>query len=141
MSFREKTHWASLAAVIVAIVGYMSWYSAASAISVAEQIATAAAWLGLGIAVQIAAAIALAIDQSAKQRGLIDQLADERDRQFEQRSFASGYYVFVTGACVALASAFVSKALVDIANILIITILVAEIVRLTLLIVSYRRGF
>src|SRR3954452_7124802 len=140
MAFREKIAWLTLVAMVVAYSVYFSLLGA----TYRHQEPAMPQMLGLFAAVTIAqmvivvigsAALALSAGQEAKAR------PDERDRAIARRGTGVAYFVLMVGMLVVGVVMPFSAPAWKIINAALLALVIAEAVRYTLIVYSYRRGW
>jgi hypothetical protein len=140
MAFKEKIAWLSLVAMVVA---YSVYFSLAVPIVRRGEATTLLLILLLGgvLAVQAVVVIVASIVIAIQSGRDATAPADERDRAIARRGAAAAYYVLMVGmVCVGCVMPFKDKGWVII-NAALFTLLLAEVTRYGLIVVSYRRGW
>jgi hypothetical protein len=127
MSFRQKTALLSALALLAAY----GWYFAQVASARAAGPLGGAAMLGLVlptilavVTIQIVGAVLIAIFSGERQEPM-----DERERALSANSIRGAYAVLLVGGLAASASVFFGLGAVDIANVALLAVVAAEIVR------------
>jgi hypothetical protein len=138
MAYREKTAWLTLVAMIVAYTIYFSIIlSRTTPPGLMDIVWTFGAVAGTQGIVVLIVSIVLAIRQSGEAR----IPADERDRAIARRGASAGYYVLMIGMILtAVVMPFTDPA-PKIVNTALLALVIAEAVRLIMIVTSYRRGW
>lgn len=138
MAYREKTAWLALTCMVIAYGLYFPLIALRATPPTMFDIL----WLfgpiagTQGLAVLIGSiVIALASGREARVP------ADERDRAISRRAASAGYYVLLTGAIVAGVVMPFSDPPWRVVNTALLAIVIAEAVRWTVILLSYRRGW
>ena len=140
MAFNEKLHWASFLALIAAF----GWYFSSYPYQIIDTPAGVAAVAGMLVPVTIiivvvmtATAVFLAIrsPKDANMKG------DERERNFHIRGTHLAYYPLVIGMWGNMIAMFYRLSVAEHLNLLIATIVVAELIRVGSQLYYYRRGY
>jgi hypothetical protein len=136
-SFEERSVWIQLAGLAISLAGYLflAWRMLASG---ATAVPAFAAVLGVSVALLIVILIAGHIVAAANSR---PEGRDERDRMIEWRAEARSGWLLATGVIVGLGCMVTGVPNVWTANLLLVSLYSAEMLRLTLQAVDYRRGF
>jgi hypothetical protein len=140
MPFREKTTWLTLATMVVAYGIYFSLIAASArhgAPPLVEIVWTFGAVTICQVAVVIAGTILLAVTATKDARAR----ADERDRAIARRAASVGYYVLLVGMILVGVVMPFSYAAWEIINSSLAAIVLAEVVRNAIILLSYRRGW
>lgn len=140
MSFREKIHWVSFASLAVAF----GWYFITYPWSIVDRPAGVLAVAGMLVPVTIViigsmsiAATALAI--RAPKEALLKE--DEREKTIHLRGTHAAYYPLVIGIWGNLFAIFYHISAAGRLNLLIATVVVAELIRVAAQLYYYRRGY
>ncbi|WP_066649448.1 MULTISPECIES: hypothetical protein [Sphingomonas] len=140
MAFREKIHWVAFASLAAAF----GWYFLAYPWSIVDRPAGVAAVAGMLVPVTIViigsmsiAAAALAI-RAPREAHLKE---DEREQIIHLKGTHAAYYPLVLGAWANLFSIFHHFSSAMQLNILIATVVIAELVRVGAQLYYYRRGY
>lgn len=139
MTYREKTVWLTLIAMIIA---YTLYFGLVLNGHPAGREMFPMLWLFGGIAatqavVVIAGYAALAMTTPKAER----QRPDERDRAIGRRGAAAAYYVMMTGMIIVGVVMPFTDSGTTIANAALFAIVIAEIVNDVTVLISYRRGW
>ena len=140
MSFREKIHWVTLVTMIAAFGWYFLAYPWGIAASPAGLWASAGMLLPVAIAIIVAMTIAsawMAIRTPAE----ANLKEDERDRSIHYRGTHYAYYPLVVGIWVNIFLIFWGIGQAQQLNLMIATLVVAELVRIGTQLFLYRRGY
>ena len=140
MSFREKIHWATLLTMILAFGWYFLVYPWRIVGSPAGVMATAGMLVPVIIAIIAAMTIATAFLAIRSPRE-VDAREDERDRGFHMRGTHLGYYPLVVGIWINILLIFWGIGQAAQLNLMIATLVVAEVVRIGAQLYLYRRGY
>jgi len=140
MSFREKIHWVTLFTMIVAFGWYFLSYPWQIVGINAGVWATGAMLFVIIIAIIIVMTIATAFF-AIRAPGEAHLKEDERDRIIHWRGTHLAYYPLVIGVWVNLGAAFWGFSPAGQINLLLATVVLAEIVRIGSQIYLYRRGY
>ena len=140
MSFREKIHWVTL----VTMAAAFGWYSPASPWQAAA--GPAAAWGTAGLLVPVTIAIIVAMTVATaflaiRNRAEVDIKEDERDRGFHMRGTHYAYYPLVVGIWINIFLIFWGVGQAQQLNMMIATLVLAELVRIGTQLYLYRRGY
>jgi hypothetical protein len=136
-SFEERSAWIQLAGLGVSFAGYLFIASRMLASGVRALPAFAAV---LAVSVALLIVILVAGHIVAAATGRTDD-RDERDRLIDWRAEARSGWLLAAGVIVGLGCMVAGVPNVWTANLLLAALYVAEMLRLTLQVVSYRRGF
>ena len=140
MSFREKIHWVTLVTMIAAFGWYFLAYPWGIAASPAGLWASAGMLLPVTVAIIIAMTIAsawMAIRTPAE----ADLKEDERDRSIHYRGTHYAYYPLVVGVWVSIFALFWNAGPAVQLNLLLATVVLAELTRIGVQLYLYRRGW
>lgn len=140
MAFREKIAWLTLGAMLIAYTVYFTLLGIATEhgappLMTMIGLFAAVTLAQLVIVSVIAAVLAIAARREAQ------EAADERDRAIARRSANIAYYVLMTGAILAGVVMPFYALRWQIINAALIALVVAETVRLVIIVASYRRGW
>jgi hypothetical protein len=139
MSFREKTHWAAF----IALVAAFGWYFLTYPWSIVGTPAGVMAVAGMLVPVTIiiigvmAATAAFFAIRAPKEANLKE---DERERTIHIRGTHIAYYPLVLGVWANIIAIFYRLSPAEYLNILLATVVVAELVRVGSQLYFYRRG-
>lgn len=139
MAFREKIHWVTLVTMILAF----GWYFLAYPWQVADSPAGVWATAGLLVPVTIAIIVAMTVATAflaIRNRAEVDVKEDERDRSFHMRGTHYAYYPLVVGIWVNILLIFWGIGQAQQLNLMIATLVVAELFRIGTQLFLYRRG-
>lgn len=140
MAFREKMAWLSLAAMLAAFGPYfvatvrfgpLPWRMGS------HEVGLLVGSVVLLTLIMIVGAIALAVT-SVRDAG---RPTDERDRTIARRAVAIAYAVLIPALFGALATLLLGWGVAGVVNAVLAAIVLAELVRLSIEIVGYRRGY
>lgn len=140
MSFREKIHLVTL----VTMAAAFGWYFLAYPWQVADGPAGVWATAGLLVPVTIAIIVAMTVATAVlaiRNRAEVDIKEDERDRSFHMRGTHYAYYPLVVGIWVNIFLIFWGVGQAQQLNMMIATLVVAELVRIGTQLYLYRRGY
>jgi len=140
MSFREKIHWVTLVTMILAFGWYFLLYPWRMVGSPAGVMATAGMLVPVTIAIIVAMTIATAFLAIRSPREA-EAREDERDRDFHLRGTHFGYYPLVIGIWINIFLIFWGIGQAEQLNLMIATLVVAELVRIGTQLYLYRRGY
>lgn len=140
MAFREKIHWVTLVTMILAFGWYFLAYPWQIADSPAAMWATAGMLVPVTIAIIVAMTVATAV-LAIRNRGEVDVKEDERDRSFHMHGTHYAYYPLVVGIWVNIFLIFWGIGQAQQLNLMIATLVVAELVRIGTQLFLYRRGY
>jgi hypothetical protein len=140
MSFREKIHWVTLVTMILAFGWYFLLYPWRIVDSPAGVMATAGMLVPVTIAIIVAMTIATAFLAIRSPREA-EAREDERDRDFHLRGTHFGYYPLVIGIWINIFLIFWGIGQAEQLNLMIATLVVAELVRIGTQLYLYRRGY
>lgn len=136
-SFEERSARIQLAGLCISFAGYLFVASRMLASGVRVLPAFAAVF---GVSVALLVAILVVGHVIAAVTGGADD-RDERDRLIEWRAEARSGWLLATGVIVGLACMAVGVPNAWTANLLLVSLYLSEVLRLTLQVVAYRRGF
>lgn len=140
MAFREKLAWLGLVTMLIAYTLYFGWVLSwpdpdrMRPFDILWPFGLIAG--GHGIA-YIIGSIAIAVTATAD----ANQAADERDRAIARRGATIGYYILLVGMLLVGVVMPFTDARVEIVNTALFAIVVAEITRSIVVVISYRRGW
>lgn len=140
MSFREKTHWAAFLALTAAF----GWYFLAYPWAMVSTDAGVAAVAGMLVPVTIIIVVVLAATaaffaiRAPKEAHLKE---DERERSIHVRGTHLAYYPLVLGAWINMIAIFYRFSPGVYLNLLMATVVIAELVRVGSQLYYYRRGY
>ena len=140
MAFREKIHWVTLVTMILAFGWYFLLYPWRIVGSPAGVMATAGMLVPVTIAIIVAMTIATAFLAIRSPREA-EAREDERDRDFHLRGTHFGYYPLVIGIWINIFLIFWGIGQAEQLNLMIATLVVAELVRIGTQLYLYRRGY
>ena len=131
MSFREKSAWITLTAILLVSITYFLLIPAAQRVH--------------GFAYCVAAFVVIEIVGHlvvfARSPKDARTPKDERERLIDLRAIRTAAYVYVIGSFAAVATLHHGASVVDVGNGVLIAFIAAEIVNYTARIVYHRRGF
>ena len=140
MAFREKIHWVTLVTMILAF----GWYFLAYPWQIADSPAGVWATAGLLVPVTIASIVAMTVATAflaVRNRGEVDVKEDERDRSFHMRGTHYAYYPLVVGIWINILLIFWGVGQAQQLNLMLATLVAAELVRIGTQLYLYRRGY
>ncbi|MEY4269610.1 MAG: hypothetical protein RLZZ58_826 [Pseudomonadota bacterium] len=140
MSFREKTHWAALAGLLLGFGWYFLTYPWSIVGTPAGVMAVAGMLVPVTIiiiAVMAATAAFFAI-RAPKEANLKE---DERERTIHIRGTHAAYYPLVLGVWANIIAIFYRLSAGEHLNLLLATVVTAELVRVGSQLYFYRRGY
>ncbi|QCB55996.1 hypothetical protein E5675_17195 [Sphingopyxis sp. PAMC25046] len=140
MSFREKIHWVTLVTMILAFGWYFLVYPWRIIGSPAGVMATAGMLVPVTIAIIVAMTVATAFLAIRSPRE-VHAREDERDRSFHMRGTHFGYYPLVVGIWINIFLIFWGMGQAEQLNLMIATLVLAELVRIGTQLYLYRRGY
>ncbi len=138
MAYREKTAWLTLVCMAIAYGIYFPLIALRPAPATLFDILwTFGAVAGTQAVVVIIGSIVLALRAGPEAR----QRADERDKAIARRGATAGYYTLLVGTIVVGVVMPFTEPAPKIVNTALLAIVVAEAIRLVLIVASYRRGW
>jgi uncharacterized membrane protein len=139
VAFQERIEWLTLLAMSVAYLVYFSMVASYPDGPTLMQTLWLFAKVSVAhVAIVVAGAIALAVAN----RKDAEARSDERDRAISRRGASIAYYVLLVGAIVVcLVIPFERPPAAKIVNTGLLAIVIAEMVRHIVMLVSYRRGW
>ena len=140
MAFREKIHWVTLVTIILAF----GWYFLAYPWQIADSPAGLWATAGLLVPVTIAIIVAMTVATAflaIRNRGEVDAKEDERDRSFDMRGTHYAYYPLIVGIWINILLIFWGVGQAQQLNLMLATLVAAELVRIGTQLYLYRRGY
>lgn len=140
MAFREKIHWVTLVTMAAAFGWYFLVYPWQIADSPAGVWATAGLLVPVTIAIIVAMTVATAF-LAIRNRAEVDLKEDERDRSFHMRGTHYAYYPLVVGIWITIFLIFWGVSQAQQLNLMLATLVTAEIVRIGTQLYLYRRGY
>lgn len=138
MAFREKIHWVTLVTMIAAFGWYFLVYPWQIADSPAGVWATAGLLIPVTIAIIVAMTAATAFI-AIRSPGDTDARRDERDRSFDRAGTHYAYYPLVVGIWITIFLIFWGISQAQQLNLILATLVIAEIVRIGTQLYLYRR--
>ena len=136
-SFEEKSVWIQLAGMVLVLGGYF----AIAGTMLARDATTIAPFIPLFIIATILMVVVFAAGHAVAAMAGRPESRDERDRLISWRAEARSAWVLGAGVIVAIGCMAISMSTAWIANILILSMFLSQVLCLTLQIISYRRGF
>ena len=133
MAFREKSAWISLLSML-AVYGYYFWTEWQRGPG-APELGLLAGCVVLLTVLQIVLHILAAV--AAPKEAKVP--ADEREKLFAVKGYRSAYFVLASGALATIGAALMGYGAAALVNGLFFALVVAEMARVTTLIVHYRR--
>jgi hypothetical protein len=140
MSFREKIHWASFLALFVAF----GWYFFTYPWNIIETPAGVGAVAGMLVPVTIIIIIVMTVTTvyfAIRTPAEVNIREDERERTIHIRGTHLAYYPLVLGVWANMIAMFYRLSVGEHLNLLIATVVVAELVRVGSQLYYYRRGY
>ena len=134
MSFRYKSALLSLVSLVAAYGWYFGAILAGPPGGVAQVVRLAGAIVVI-VVVQIVGTIAIAVTSRDRYGAM-----DERERGFDRRATAVGYYLLLIGALGAAASMHLGASRPDMANLIVLAIVIAEAVRQAVFLILHHRA-
>lgn len=139
MTYKEKAAWLTLVAMVLA---YGLYFGLILAGHPAGTSLFAMLWLfGTIAATQAVAVIIGSIYLAVQARKLPRARTDERDQAIARRGAAISYYVLLTAMILVGVVMPFSDSGIRIVNAALFGIVVSELIRLTVIVISYRRGW
>lgn len=140
MAFREKIHWVTLVTMILAF----GWYFLAYPWQAAN--GPAGVWAAAGLLVPVTVAIIVAMTVATaviaiRSPAEVDAKEDERDRNFHMRGTHYAYYPLVVAIWINIFLIFWGVSQAQQLNLMIVTLVAAELVRIGTQLVLYRRSY
>ncbi|MCM8730796.1 hypothetical protein ACFO8O_07420 [Hephaestia sp. GCM10023244] len=138
MAYREKTNWLTLIAMVIAYTVYFSIVlPRGTALSLLQTL-----WLFAQVTITQAVVVIIGNIVLAARTDKRARVADERDRAIARRGATSGYYTLLVGMIlVGVVAPFDDLPRTTLLNYALLWIVIAEAVRLTTIVSSYRRGW
>ncbi len=139
MAFREKMAWLELLSLVGAYACYALWLGstlqsgAPSAYEVLVRFTVVSLYQAVVVTI-------IAVVLAARDRREANAPADERDRSLERRGAAIAYYVLLTGLFLMVMMMPFGAPTWLLINLALLTLVVGEAVRLSLVVTGYRRG-
>lgn len=139
MSFREKTHWVAMIAIVLAFGWYFLNYPWSAAPSTAGLWASGGMLIAVSIGIIVAMTVATTVIALRNRREVSIQ-EDERDRAIHRHGTHLAYYPMVIGSwtCIGLIFAGVDRAIL--LNVILAMVVCAELLRIGSQIWLYRQG-
>jgi hypothetical protein len=140
MSFREKIHWASFLALFVAF----GWYFLTYPWNIIDTPAGVGAVAGMLVPVTIIIIIVMTVTTvyfAIRTPAEVNIREDERERTIHIRGTHLAYYPLVLGVWANMIAMFYRLSVGEHLNLLIATVVVAELVRVGSQLYYYRRGY
>ncbi len=140
MSFREKIHWVSFAAMALVF----GWYFLSYPWGIIDSAAGVMASVGMLVPAVIIIIVAMSLATAffaLRMPGDVDLKEDERDRTIHFRGTHLAYYPLVVGIWANLFAVFYQISPGVQLNLLLATVVFAELVRIGAQIFFYRRGY
>lgn len=139
MAFREKIHWVTLVTMILAF----GWYFLAYPWRIAG--APAGLWASAGMLIPVTIGIILVMTiasawMAIRAPGEVHMKEDERDRSIHFRGTHYAYYPLVVGVWTNIFALFWGVGQAIQLNLLLATVVLAEIARIGVQLYFYRRG-
>lgn len=139
MSFREKIHWVTLVTMILAF----GWYFLAYPWQIAAS--PAGVWASAGMLIPVVIGIIVAMTVASawmaiRTPGEVDVHEDERDRSIHFMGTHYAYYPLVVGVWANIFALFWGVGPAVQLNLLLATVVLAEIARIGIQLFLYRRG-
>jgi uncharacterized membrane protein len=140
MSFREKIHWAAFLALFVAF----GWYFLSYPWEMVGTDAGVAAVAGMLVPVTILIIVVMSVTAAyfaIRTPKEVNLKEDERERTFHIRGTHLAYYPLVLGVWANMIAMFYRLSVAEHLNLLIATVVTAELVRVGSQLFYYRRGY
>ena len=135
-SFEEKSVWIQLVSLVVVLGSYFvkAWTLLAAGVT------ALAPYIGLFVAATILLVVVLAIGHVVVAIASRPEGRDERDRLIEWRAESNSSWILAAGVFGAIVALVAAVDDVWIANLLMLSMLLTEVAKLTFQLVYYRRG-
>lgn len=145
MTFREKTDWATLFAIIVGFGWYFmnvtaAYEAAGSQLDGKAGLFASLALLLLATIIVTVLIIVPLVIAAIRNPADADAPVDERERSFELRSMRTGFYLVHIGIVCVFVAAWMGYGLFILLNLLLAIVVLSEVVRLSHGLWLYRRG-
>jgi uncharacterized membrane protein len=140
MSFREKIHWVTLVTILLAF----GWYFFACPWQIADGPAGVWATAGMLIPVTIGIIVVMTVASAylaVRTPKEVDLKEDERDRAIHLKGTHYAYYPLVVGIWANIVALFWNIGQAAQLNLLLATVVCAELVRIGTQLYLYRRGY
>lgn len=137
MSFREKSAWISLV-LIVLVFGPYFWF-VARAFSGVDHVhfGTQFAMIGVFVVLEVVLHVAIAIQSPREARAP----KDERERLIDLRSTHAAFYVLLVGILASIMALHVPMSVWTLSQFVLLSVVLAELVKFSTQIALFRRGF
>ena len=140
MSFREKLYWARLSVTILCWGYYFISFGLAVQGAALDVPAYQALFFKMGM-LSVFLSLGVAATLVAYDRKSAPRTEDERDRAIEQHSARISYYILILGCFLVLSLLFSGFDGFMTFNVLLAVVVIAELIRASLNLVGYRRGY
>ena len=140
MSFREKLYWGRLSVTVLCWGYYFVSFGLAVQGAALDVPAYQALFFKMGM-LSVFLFLGVTAIVSAYDRKSARQNEDERDRAIEQHSARISYYVLIVGCFLVLSLLFSGFDVFMTFNVLLAVVVIAELIRASLNLVGYRRGY
>ena len=140
MSFREKSYWARLFVIVLCWGYYFVSFGLAAQGAALDVPAYQGLFFKIGL-LSVFLFLGVTAILSAYDRKSARQNEDERDRAIEQHSARISYYVLIVGCFLVLSLLFSGFDGFMTFNIMLAVVVIAELIRASLNLVGYRRGY
>jgi archaellum biogenesis protein FlaJ (TadC family) len=136
MSFREKSAWIAL---VTTILVYAIYFVRVVPLLGGAHEDGFSGTLGASVFVLVALQVGLHVGAAIRAPRDASAPRDERDRSIDLRATRAGFYVAQAGAFTAIASALVRPDAWFVANVVLMSMVAAEIARAGVMVADYRR--
>ena len=140
MSFREKLYWGRLFVTVFCWGYYFVSFGLAVQGAALDVPAYQALFFNMGM-LSVFLFLGVTAILSVYDRKSARQNEDERDRAIEQHSARISYYVLIVGCFLVLSLLFSGFDVFMTFNVLLAVVVIAELIRASLNLVGYRRGY
>jgi heme/copper-type cytochrome/quinol oxidase subunit 2 len=140
MSFREKLYWARLFVIVLCWGYYFVSFGLAAQGAALDVPAYQSLFFKMGM-LSVFLSLGVAATLVAYDRKSAPRTEDERDRAIEQHSVRISYYILIAGCFLVMTLLFTGFDGFMTFNILLAVVVIAELIRASLNLVGYRRGY
>ncbi len=140
MSFREKLYWGRLSVIVLCWGYYFVSFGLAAQGAALDVPAYQALFFKMGM-LSVFLSLGVAATLAAYDRKSAPRTEDERDRAIEQHSVRISYYILIAGCFLVMALLFTGFDGFMTFNVLLAVVVIAELIRASLNLVGYRRGY
>ena len=140
MSFREKIYWARLSIIVLCWGYYFLSFGLAAQGAALNVPAYQSLFFKMGL-LSVFLSLGAAATLSAYDRKSARLDEDERERAIEQHSVRISYYSLFAGCCLVMALLFSGFDGFMTFNIMLAVVVITELIRASLNLVGYRRGY